>query len=159
MKIAIYPGSFDPVTNGHIDIIFRASAMVDKLIIGVLSNVKKQPLLTVEERIALLEATTHKYLKNVEVEAFSGLLVDFAAKKNASIIVRGLRAMSDFEYELQMAQTNRNLNKNIETIFLATNVHYSFLSSSVVKEIAMFGGDINSLVPPVVEEYLKTKFM
>lgn len=158
MRIGIYPGSFDPVTNGHIDIINRAAQLVDHLVIGVLSNVKKQPLLSVEERIHLLKSVTDN-LKNIHVEAFSGLLVDFAARKNASIIVRGLRAMSDFEYELQMAQTNHNLNKNIETIFLATNVNYSFLSSSVVKEIAMFGGDVNSLVPLKVAEYLRTKYM
>ncbi|HAA42889.1 MAG TPA: pantetheine-phosphate adenylyltransferase [Ruminiclostridium sp.] len=157
MRIFVYPGSFDPITNGHLDIIKRASELCDKLIVAVLVNNSKKPVFSLEERVELIECAVEG-IDNVEVESFTGLLIDFMKKKNATVIVKGLRAVSDFEYELQMAQTNRNLNKNIETIFLATNVHYSFLSSSVVKEIAMFGGDIHALVPPVVEEYLKSKF-
>lgn len=158
MRVGIYPGSFDPTTYGHLDIIKRASELVDYLIVGVLYNVRKQPLLTVDERICLLQSVTND-LPNVSIESFSGLLVDFAKQKNANIIVRGLRAVTDFEYELQMAQSNQNLNKDIQTIFLATNVQYSFLSSSVVKEIAEFGGNIDSLVPPSIAEYVRKKYM
>ncbi|NLM13157.1 MAG: pantetheine-phosphate adenylyltransferase [Epulopiscium sp.] len=158
MKIGIYPGTFDPVTYGHLDVIKRSSKLVDYLIVGVLCNVRKQPLLTLKERIQLLESVTDD-LPNVSVESFSGLLVEFAKQKNANVIIRGLRAVTDFEYELQLAQTNQYLNSDIETIFLATNVQYSFLSSSMVKEIAQFGGDINALVPSKVADYLRTKFM
>ncbi|WP_058486337.1 pantetheine-phosphate adenylyltransferase [Defluviitalea phaphyphila] len=158
MKIGVYPGSFDPATYGHLDIIKRASQLVDYLIVGVLNNVRKKPLLTVEERIKLLQDITED-LDNVSVEAFSGLLVDFVKEKNANIIIRGLRAVTDFEYELQMAQVNQSLDKNIETIFLATSVQYSFLSSSLVKEIAKFGGNVDSLVPQKVSDYMKKKYI
>ncbi|NLP46121.1 MAG: pantetheine-phosphate adenylyltransferase [Epulopiscium sp.] len=157
MKIGVYPGSFDPTTNGHIDVITRSSHIVDKLIVGVLHNTQKQPLFSVQERIEMLKATT-SHLPNVQVETFSGLLIDFVKKHNAILIIRGLRAITDFEYELQMAQTNYSLDPTIETIFLATNVQYSFLSSSMVKELAEFGGHFEHFVPPIVAEYLVEKF-
>ncbi len=157
MKIAVYPGSFDPVTLGHLDIIVRASKLFDKLIVGVLNNNIKSPLFLVEERVNMLSEVT-KGLPNVEVQSFSGLLVDFAKNNNANAVVRGLRAITDFEYELQMAQTNRILSEQVDTIFLTTNIEYSYLSSSTVKEVAMFGGDISKflpkeVVPKVLEKY------
>lgn len=145
MKIAIYPGSFDPVTNGHYDIIKRASKMFDKLIVAVLKNNKKQSLFSIKERMDLLENLT-KDIKNVEIDFFDGLLIDFAKRKGAIVIVRGLRAITDFDYELQLAQTNKVIAGDIETIFLTTNLKYSYLSSSVVKEIASFSGDISAFV-------------
>ena len=156
MLRAIYPGSFDPVTNGHIDIIRRAAAISDELIVGVLQNKAKSPLFSVEERVIILREVT-KNLKNVKIIPFEGLLIDFAAQMDAKVIVRGLRAITDFEYELQMSQTNRKLNADIETLFLTTSLEYSFLSSTTVKEVASFGGDITQFVPEFVAEKITEK--
>ncbi|HAZ91181.1 MAG TPA: pantetheine-phosphate adenylyltransferase [Eubacterium sp.] len=160
MRIAVYPGSFDPATLGHLDIITRASKLVDKLIVGVLNNNTKNPLFNVDERVGILKDIT-KDIDNVEVQAFSGLLVEFAKKNGANMVVRGLRAITDFEYEIQMAQTNRILDEGVDTIFLTTNIEYSYLSSSTVKEVAMFGGDISKFLPesviPLVKEKYKNK--
>ena len=146
MKKAIYPGSFDPVTLGHLDIIERSSRLVDHLIVGVLNNSTKTPLFSVEERVNMLrEVTAH--ISNVEILSFSGLTVDFAAKHDVQAIVRGLRAVTDFEYELAMSQTNRVAAPEIDTIFLNTSLEYSYLSSSIVKEMAMYGGDLSKFVP------------
>ena len=149
MLRAIYPGSFDPVTLGHLDIIKRSASMVDELIVGVLNNKAKSPLFSVEERVTMLGEVT-KELPNVKVIPFAGLLVDFARQTESKIIIRGLRAITDFEYELQMSQMNRKLEENVETVFLTTNLEYSYLSSSMVKEVAAFGGDISQLVPAFV---------
>lgn len=157
MRTAIYPGSFDPVTNGHIDIIRRASLLVDKLVIGVLNNSAKSPLFSVEERVNMLKKVTYN-IPGVEVTYFSGMLVDFAESVNARIIVRGLRAESDFEYELQWAQTNRMLRPYLDTIFLVTNQNYSFLSSSTVRELAKYHSDVSQFVPPIVVQELERKF-
>ena len=146
MTRPLYPGSFDPVTNGHVDIILRSSKIVDKLIVGVLNNSAKKSLFSVEERVSMLKELT-KDLPNVEVTSFDGLLVDYMREIDASIIVRGLRAVTDFEYELQIAQTNHIENTDIETIFLTTNLQYSYLSSTIVKEFASYGGDISKFVP------------
>ncbi len=147
---AIYPGSFDPVTLGHLDIIKRASQTVDELIVGVLNNGGKTPLFSIDERVSMLLEVTEG-LSNVKVLSFSGLLVDFARQMEANIVVRGLRAISDFEYELQMAHTNHKLNPQVDTMFLATSLDYSYLSSTIVKEVAFFHGDISEFVPgPVV---------
>ena len=147
---AIYPGSFDPVTLGHLDIIKRASQTVDELIVGVLNNGGKTPLFSIDERVSMLLEVTEG-LSNVKVLSFSGLLVDFARQMEANIVVRGLRAISDFEYELQIAQTNHKLNPQVDTMFLATSLDYSYLSSTIVKEVAFFHGDISEFVPgPVV---------
>ena len=149
---AIYPGSFDPVTLGHLDIIRRASRTVNELIVGVLNNGEKTPLFTAEERVEMLREVT-KDIPNVKVMAFSGLLVDFARHTDSTVVVRGLRAISDFDYELQMAQTNRKMNPHVDTMFLATSLEYAYLSSSTVKEVAFFDGDISEFVPePVVEK-------
>ena len=151
MKVGIYPGSFDPVTNGHIDIIKRSAKLVDTLIVSILENSSKKALFSVEERIQLLEESC-KDIENLKIESFSGLLVDFAKEKKANLIIRGLRALTDFEYELQMAQMNKHLHSEIETIFLVTDVKYSFLSSSAIKEVAQFGGDVSDFVPPIVAQ-------
>ena len=156
MLRAIYPGSFDPVTYGHMDIIKRSSNITDELIVGVLNNNAKMPLFSVEERVKMLKEVTSS-LKNVTIVPFDGLLVDFARQMKADFIIRGLRAITDFEYELQMSQTNHKLEPNVETIFLTTNIKYSYLSSTTVKEIAAFGGDISQFVPEVVAEELKNK--
>lgn len=156
MKVGIYAGSFDPVTLGHLDVIERASRIVDKLIIGVLNNTNKTTSFTAEERVELIRRVT-KDIPNVEVETFDGLTVEFAKKKNARILVRGLRAVTDFEYELQIAQLNHKLDPKIDTIFLTTSVEYSYLSSSIVKEIAHFGGDISKLVPKEVKQDIYDK--
>lgn len=155
MRIGIYPGSFDPVTLGHLDIIERASRLVDKLIIGVLVNGAKSPMFSTEERVELIKKVT-KDMPNVVVEANDGLLVDFAEAKNADVIIRGLRAVTDFEYELQIAQTNHKLNPKVDTVFLTTSVEYSYVSSSIVREVASYGGDISQFVPEcIVDEIYK----
>ena len=157
MKNAIYPGSFDSVTYGHLDIIRRAAAIFDELIISVLNNVRKTPLFSVEERVRILENAT-KDIPNVRVESFSGLLVDYAMRRDVHVIVRGLRAITDFEYELQNAQTNRLLSKGeLDTMFFTTSLEYAYLSSTTVREIASFGGDISGCVPDFVEELIYNK--
>ena len=156
MLRAIYPGSFDPVTLGHYDIIERSSKIFDRLIVGVLNTSAKSPLFSVEERVKMLKDVT-KRLPNVEVMAFDGLLIDFARAKEAQVIVRGLRAVTDFEYELQMAQTNHKLEPSVETVFLTTSLEYSYLSSTIVKEVAFYHGDISKFVPDVVRERIREK--
>ncbi|MGN0322358.1 MAG: pantetheine-phosphate adenylyltransferase [Oliverpabstia sp.] len=156
MTTAVYPGSFDPVTNGHLDVIERGSQLFDKVIVGVLHNSSKSPLFSVEERVNILkEATAH--LNNVEIVAFSGLSVEFARKCGAKVIIRGLRAITDFEYELQMAQTNRVLAPDIDTMFLTTSLEFAYLSSTTVKEVATFGGDISKFVPEFVSREVYKK--
>ncbi|MGX1264758.1 pantetheine-phosphate adenylyltransferase [Rossellomorea marisflavi] len=155
-NIAVCPGSFDPITYGHLDIITRGAKVFDKVHVVVLSNSSKQPLFTVEERMELIRRST-AHLPNVEVASFQGLLVDYAKKVNASAIIRGLRAVSDFEYEMQITSMNRVLEDEIETFFIMTNNQYSFLSSSIVKEVSKYGADISELVPKPVEEALKRK--
>lgn len=154
--IAIYPGSFDPITYGHIDIIKRASKFTDNLIVAILDNPNKSSLFTVDERIKHLKLITEN-IDGIKVESFSGLLMDFAKINNAKLIIRGLRAITDFEFEFQMALTNRELNNDIETIFIPTSIHNLYISSSVVKEIARFNGDYTKMVPDVVAEALKNK--
>lgn len=156
MSKAIYPGSFDPTTFGHLDIISRSAKLADELVVGVLVNQAKAPMFTIEERVQMLEYLTKEY-GNVTVVAFEGLLVDFARRENADRIIRGLRAVTDFEYELQMAQTNHILEDGIDTIFLTTRLEYSYLSSSIVKEVALLGGDISQFVPPYVIEQIHRK--
>ena len=158
MVRAIYPGSFDPVTYGHLDVIKRASKIVDELIVGVLNNKSKTPLFSVENRVKMLNDAVSD-LPNVKVMSFEGLLVDFAKKVDAQLIVRGLRAVTDFEYELQMSQTNSVLNNEVDTIFLTTSLEYAYLSSSTVKEAAYFGADISKFVPPNVVIEVKNKLM
>lgn len=153
---AIYPGSFDPVTFGHLDIIRRAASLVDELIVGVLNNNAKSPLFSVEERVKMLVEVT-KDINNVKIVPFEGLLVDFANRMGADMVVRGLRAITDFEYELQMAQTNHKLSPSVETIFLTTSLEYSYLSSTIVKEVAVFGGDISQFVPEIVIDRIQEK--
>ena len=156
MLRAVYPGSFDPVTFGHLDIITRSAKLVDELIVGVLVNNAKSPLFSVEERVKILEKTVEN-LPNVKVIPFEGLRVEFVRKMKAQMVVRGLRAITDFEYELQMAQTNHKLEPEVETIFLTTSLDYSYLSSSTVKEVAAFGGDISQFVPHIVIERMQEK--
>ncbi len=156
MYTAIYPGSFDPVTKGHLDIIARAAKVTDTLIVAVLNNGAKNSLFSVEERVKMLEEET-AHLPNVSVQSFGGLLVDFARECNANMIIRGLRAITDFEYELQMAQTNRILNHNIDTFFLTADLEYAYLSSSTVKEVAKFGGDLSAFVTPNVAKQVMQK--
>lgn len=157
MSTAIYPGSFDPVTLGHLDIIERSAKLVDHLIVGVLNNNTKTPLFSVDERVNMLEAVT-KGIPNVEVLSFQGLLVDFAKQHNVQTIIRGLRAVTDFEYELAMSQTNRVVNPDIDTIFLNTSLKYAYLSSSMVKEVAMYGGDISKFVPDRIIDKVYEKY-
>ena len=157
MLRAIYPGSFDPVTYGHIDIMRRSCKIVDELIVGVLSNKAKIPLFSVEERVKMLEEVV-KDIPNVKVMSFEGLLVDFAKSVDANVIVRGLRAVTDFEYELQMSQTNSVLNSDVDTIFFTTSLEYAYLSSSTVKEAAYFGADISKFVPQSVVQQVYNKF-
>ena len=157
MRIGIYPGTFDPVTMGHLDIILRASKLVDQLIIGVLHNSMKSPLFTTEERVELLKRVTNS-IPNVTIEAYQGLLVNYADEKQANIIVRGLRAITDFEYELQLAQTNHKLNSKVDTVFLTTSVEYAYLSSSTVREIASYGGKIEQFVPECIVQSVYDKY-
>ena len=156
MLRAIYPGSFDPVTYGHYDIICRSCKIVDELIVGVLNNKAKMPLFSVEERVKMLKEVT-KDLPNVRIIPFDGLLVDFAERMDADMVIRGLRAITDFEYELQMSQTNHKLSPNVETMFLTTSIEYSYLSSTTVREIAAFGGDVTQFVPQAVAVELEKK--
>ena len=156
MLRAVYPGSFDPVTYGHMDIIRRSCMIVDELVVGVLCNKAKIPLFSVEERVKMLEDVTGD-LENVRIVPFEGLLVDFASKLEAKLVIRGLRAITDFEYELQMSQTNHKLEPNVETMFLTTGIEYSYLSSTTVKEIAAFGGDVSQFVPEAVAVELRRK--
>ncbi len=156
MRIAVYPGSFDPITNGHMDIIKRASKIYDKVIVGVLNNTSKNPLFTPQERVEMISGEL-KSLNNVEVLSFSGLLVDFARKNGASVIVKGLRTVADFEYEFQMALLNKALDAEVETIFMMTDSKYSYISSSMVKELAGFNGNLAGFVSPEIEKKIKEK--
>lgn len=153
---AVYPGSFDPPTNGHLDIITRASKLTDTLIVAVLNNPSKTPMFSTNEKIEMLEELT-KDIPNVKVASFSGLLVDFCSKMGCKIVIRGLRALTDFEYEFQIALTNKTLNKEIETLFMPTDTQNLWLSSSVVKEIAIFGGKYDDMVPEIVKDRLEKK--
>jgi len=155
-SIAIYPGSFDPVTNGHLDLIMRGEKMFDHLIVAVLKNVEKEPLFTVPERVEMLREVTKQW-PAVEVDVFQGLLVDYARKRGAAVILRGIRAISDYEYELQMALMNRKLEPRLETVFMMPAETYSYLSAKLVREIAQLGGPLTGLVPPIVEERLRAK--
>lgn len=157
MTTAVYPGSFDPVTLGHYDIILRTSEIMDRVVIGVLNNQAKRPLFTVQERVDMLKSVTCQ-LPNVEIECFDGLTIDFARKHHAQVIIRGLRAVTDFEYELQLAQTNRVIAPEIDTMFLATSLKYSYLSSSIVKEIASLGGEIGEFLHPHIAEKMLDKY-
>ena len=157
MKTAIYPGSFDPITNGHLDIIKRSSDVFDKVIVSVINNPNKKPMFDLEERVEMIKEAT-KDIDNIEIDLFSeGLLIDYVKKKNINVIVKGLRAVSDFEYEFQMALMNRKLNKDVETLFMMTSSQYSYLSSSLVKEVFRLGGCIEGLVPDIVVERMKNK--
>lgn len=155
--IAVYPGTFDPVTNGHLDLVERSLRIFGELIIAVAASPKKQPLFSLEERLGMFREIT-KGMKNVSIESFDGLLIDYVKQKKAVAVVRGLRAVSDFEYEMQMALTNRRLDTDIETVFMMPNEAYSFITSTVVRELASLGGDVSTLVPPLVLERLKAKF-
>src|SRR5438309_8808743 len=155
-SVAIYPGSFDPVTNGHLDLIERGEKMFDLLIVAVLRNSEKQPLFTVPERVEMLREVTRDW-PNVEVDIFEGLLVDYARRRHAGVILRGIRAVSDYEYELQMALMNRKLEPGLETVFMMPALKYSYLSARLVREIAQHGGPLDGLVPPVVEQKLRAK--
>lgn len=157
MKLAICPGSFDPVTNGHLHIVSRAAAMFDRVIVVVMANQNKQPLFSAVERVELLRRATAD-MPNVEIETYDGLLAEYAREKNASVIVKGLRAMSDFEYEFQMALTNRKLNPDVETVFLATSAEHMYLSSSLVKQVAKLGGDIHEFVPSCIVKDILEKY-
>jgi pantetheine-phosphate adenylyltransferase len=155
-SIAIYPGSFDPVTNGHLDLIGRGEKMFDHLIVAVLKNMEKEPLFSVPERVEMLREVT-KQFRSVEVDVFQGLLVDYARKRDAAVILRGIRAVSDYEYELQMALMNRKLEPRLETVFMLPGETYSYLSAKLVREIAQLGGPLTGLVPPLVEQKIRAK--
>ena len=157
MRIAVYPGSFDPITNGHLDIIERASRIFDKVIVGVLNNKNKKPKFTSDERVMLIKKVT-SHLNNVETASFDGLLVDFAKRQNASVIIKGLRTVNDFEYEFQMALLNKTLDNECETMFMMTNSKYSYISSSMVNELAGYKGDLAGLVPSEIIQYIKDKY-
>ncbi|MEI3597015.1 MULTISPECIES: pantetheine-phosphate adenylyltransferase [unclassified Oceanobacillus] len=156
-KLAIVPGSFDPFTNGHLDIVERGAKIFDEILVTVFNNQAKSPLFNVEERVNLIKEST-KHLPNVKVDSSDFLLMDYATEKNANAVIRGLRAISDFEYEMQITSMNRKLNKDIETFFIMTNNQFSFLSSSMIKEVAQYNGNITGLVPEIVELELKKKF-
>ena len=156
-KSAIYPGTFDPITNGHLSIVNRALTIFDRLIIAILNNPQKEPLFTLEERIEMIKESLNG-APNVEVDTFDGLLVDYAVKKKANVILRGLRALSDFEYEFQMALMNRKLNRDVQSIFLMTDYKWFYISSTIIKEAASLGGDTSGLVPEIVDRRLKEKF-
>lgn len=156
-KVAIYPGSFDPITNGHIDMVERGLRLFDKIIVCILCNPGKETLFTIEERLEMIRESLKKF-PNLEIDSFDGLLVDYGAKRNANAILRGMRAVSDFEYEFQLALMNRKLNRKIQTVFLMTGFRWIFTSSSIIKEAASFGGDVTGMVPPMVNKKLKEKF-
>ena len=155
-RVAVFPGSFDPLTNGHVDIIHRGAHLFDRIVVAILVNLDKAPLFTAEERVAIA-AEVFKDQSNVEIDTFDGLLVDYARRRDADVIVRGLRAISDFEYELQMALMNRRLNDEIETVFMMPAEPYTYVSSRLVKEVFALGGSVDGLVPPVVEARLRAK--
>ena len=157
MRIAVYPGSFDPITNGHLDIIERACKIFDKVVVGVLKNKNKKPRFTAEERVMLIEKVTSR-LPNVSVASFDGLLVDFARENNANVIIKGLRTVNDFEYEFQMALLNKALDSECETMFMMTNSKYSYISSSMVNELASYKGDLAGLVPTEIINHIKGKY-
>jgi pantetheine-phosphate adenylyltransferase len=157
-RVAVFPGSFDPMTMAHLDVARRAAALFDRLVIGVLHNPKKAPLFTVEERVAMIRESVADFDGNVTVEAFDGLTVEFARRQEAGFIVRGLRAVSDFEAELQMAHTNRRLQRGVDTIFLMSALEFGYLSSTLAKEVAQFGGDVGEMVPKPVRSALEARF-
>ena len=156
-KVAIYPGSFDPITNGHIDMVERGLRLFDKIIVCIMCNPGKETLFTIKERLEMIRESLKKF-PNIEIDSFDGLLVDYGAKRNANTILRGMRAVSDFEYEFQLALMNRKLNRKIQTVFLMTGFRWIFTSSSIIKEAASFGGDVAGMVPPIVNQKLKEKF-
>lgn len=156
-RIAIYPGSFDPVTNGHIDIVRRARTLFDEIVVAILHNPKKESLFSLEERMLMLKESMQE-IPGLKFDSFGGLLIDYAHQRNAQAILRGMRAVSDFEYEFQLALMNRKLDRDIQTVFLMTGLRWIFTSSSIIKEAAQFGGDITDMVPPIVNEKLKQKF-
>ena len=155
--IAVYPGSFDPVTLGHLDIITRSAKIADKLIVGILVNSNKKPMFTMEERLMMLQESV-KDLPNVEVQTFDGMTIDFARNNNAKVIIRGLRVITDYETEMQIAQVNRSIDPTIETMFLSTGLEYSFLSSTIAKEVAFYDAGVEKLVPPIVAQKFKEKY-
>lgn len=156
-KVAIYPGSFDPITNGHIDMVERGLRLFDKIIVCIMCNPGKETLFTIKERLEMIRESLKKF-PNIEIDSFDGLLVDYGAKRNANTILRGMRAVSDFEHEFQLALMNRKLNRKIQTVFLMTGFRWIFTSSSIIKEAASFGGDVAGMVPPIVNQKLKEKF-